>query len=90
MTLQLEYPEERNRLTVAFRFVLAIPQIVVFLLVGLAWVVTAIIGWFAVLFTGRYPEGLWTFGLGVQRWSMRLSAYLLLLRDEYPPFSLQP
>jgi Domain of unknown function (DUF4389) len=36
----------------------------------------------------RYPEGLWQFGVDVQRWSLRLQAYLLLLRDEYPPFSL--
>jgi hypothetical protein len=85
----LEYPEEpRNRWTVGFRLILAIPQLIVFTLVAIAWVVTAIIGWFAILFTGRYPDGLWRFGVGVQRWSLRLQAYLLLLRDEYPPFSL--
>ena len=55
----------------------------------IAWVVTAIIGWFAVLFTSRYPHGLWRFGQGAMRWSLRVEAYLLLLRDEYPPFSLQ-
>jgi hypothetical protein len=88
-TFALEYPEgPRNRWTVGFRLILAIPQIIVFALVAIAWLVTAIIGWFAILFTGHYPDGLWRFGVGVQRWSLRLQAYLLLMRDEYPPFSL--
>jgi Domain of unknown function (DUF4389) len=85
---QLDYPDVRNRWTVAFRLILAIPQLIVFFFVGLAGLIAAVIGWFAILFTGRYPEGLWEFGVGVQRWSLRLQAYLLLLRDEYPPFSL--
>jgi hypothetical protein len=85
---QLDYPDVRNRWTVAFRLILAIPQMIVFFFVGLAGLIAAVIGWFAILFTGRYPEGLWQFGVGVQRWSLRLQAYLLLLRDEYPPFSL--
>ena len=86
----LDYPTEpRNRWTVGFRLILAIPQIIVFALLSIAWFVTAIIGWFAILFTGRYPDGLWRFSVGVQRWSLRLQAYLLLLRDEYPPFSLE-
>lgn len=85
---QLDYPETRNRWTVGFRLILAIPQLIVFAFVGIAGFVGAVIGWFAILFTGRYPEGLWRFGVGIQRWSLRLQAYLLLLRDEYPPFSL--
>jgi hypothetical protein len=85
---QLDYPDVRNRWTVASRLILAIPQLIVFFFVGLAGLIAAVIGWFAILFTGRYPEGLWEFGVGVLRWSLRLQAYLLLLRDEYPPFSL--
>jgi hypothetical protein len=81
--------EGRNRWTVGFRFLLVIPQAIVLFFVLIAWVVTAIIGWFAVLFTGRYPDGLWRFGQGVMRWILRVEAYMLLLRDEYPPFSLQ-
>jgi len=81
--------EDRNRWTVGFRLLLAIPQLIVLFFVLIAWLVTAIIGWFAVLFTGRYPDGLWRFGEGVMRWILRVEAYLLLLRDEYPPFSLQ-
>jgi hypothetical protein len=81
--------EGRNRWTVGFRFFLVIPQVIVLFFVFIAWVVTAVIGWFAVLFTGRYPDGLWQFGEGVMRWILRVEAYILLLRDEYPPFSLQ-
>ena len=47
-----------------------------------------IIAFFAVLFTGRYPRGIFDFVLGVLRWSWRVTAYVYLLRDEYPPFSL--
>jgi hypothetical protein len=81
--------EDRNRWTVGFRFLLVIPQAIVLFFVLIAWMVTAIIGWFAVLFTRRYPEGLWQFGVGAMRWALRVEAYMLLLRDEYPPFSLQ-
>jgi hypothetical protein len=87
-----EFPavvEDRNRWTVGFRFLLVIPQAIVLFFILIAWMVTAIIGWFAVLFTKRYPDGLWQFGLGVMRWALRVEAYMLLLRDEYPPFSLQ-
>ncbi len=72
-----------------FRFILIIPQAIVLTFVAIAWIVTMIIAWFAILFGGRYPEGLWTFGEGVIRWSLRVEAYWLLLTDEYPPFSLQ-
>ena len=86
-----EFPavtENRNRWTVGFRFILIIPQAIVLTFVAIAWIVTMIIAWFAILFSGRYPEGLWTFGEGVIRWSLRVEAYWLLLTDEYPPFSL--
>ncbi len=81
------FPETRNRLSVGLRLIYAIPQIIVLMFLGIAWVVTVIIAWVAILFTGRYPEGLYTFGVGYMRWSLRVEAYLLLMRDEYPPFS---
>jgi hypothetical protein len=56
---------------------------------GIAWGITTVIAWFAILFTGRYPEGLYRFGVGVLQWNLRVEAYVLLLRDEYPPFSLE-
>jgi len=89
VTFDVAYPEQSNRWSVALRLILAIPQLIVLVFVLLAWVVTVVIAWFAILITGRYPEGLYTFGVGVQRWTLRVQAYLFLMRDEYPPFSLE-
>jgi hypothetical protein len=79
----------RNRLTVAFRIILAIPQLIAVALLGIAAAVVVIIGFFAVLFTGRWPAGLRDFLVGYGRWWVRVEAYALLLTDEYPPFSLE-
>jgi hypothetical protein len=57
--------------------------------VGIASFVRAIVAWCAILLTGRYPRALYDFGVGVLRWNTRVEAYLLLLHDEYPPFSLE-
>jgi hypothetical protein len=79
----------RDRVTVGFRLILAIPQLLAVWLLGIAWGFTTLIAWFAILFTGSYPAALYRFGVGVLRWNTRVEAYLLLLRDEYPPFSLE-
>ena len=81
-------PEPRNRLTVALRLILAIPHFVAVFFVLIAWLVTAVIAWFAILITGTCPPSLHSFGVGALRWRLRLEAYLLLMVDEYPPFSL--
>jgi hypothetical protein len=80
--------ENRNRLTTAFRFILVIPHVIVLALLGIAAFFAAIVAFFAVLFTGHWPEGLQNFVVGVFRWSTRVAAYYTLLTDEYPPFSL--
>jgi hypothetical protein len=80
--------DHRNRWTVGFRLILVIPQIIVLVLLGIALVVVGVIGFFAVLFTGRWPAGLRDFALGVGRWWLRVEAYLVLLTDDYPPFTL--
>jgi hypothetical protein len=80
--------ENRNRLTTAFRLILAIPQLIVLAVLAVAAMVCVVIAFFAVLFTGRWPGGLQKFVLGVARWNLRTNAYLLLLTDTYPPFSL--
>jgi hypothetical protein len=79
----------RDRAGVALRLILAIPHFIVFFVVALAWFVATVIAWFAILLTGRYPDGLVGFSTGALRWLVRLEAYLLLLVDEYPPFSLE-
>lgn len=78
---------ERDRLSVGLRAILAIPHFVVLWALGIAWVVTTVIAWFAILFTGRYPVALYDFGVGVFRWGIRVEAYMLLLTDAYPPFT---
>jgi hypothetical protein len=89
-TVQIDPPEQpRDRITVAFRIILAIPHLIAVWALGIAWGLTTIIAWFAILFTGRYPPGLYDFAVGVMRWSVRVEIYLLLLVDEYPPFSLE-
>ena len=82
------FPETRDRWSVGLRIIYAIPQLIVLVLLSVTWMVTVTISWFAILFTGRYPEGLYKFGVGAVRWSLRIQAYVLLMRDEYPPFSL--
>lgn len=77
----------RNRLTVGFRLILIIPHLIVLGLLSIAWWVTTFVSWLVILFTGNYPAGLYDFGVGVLRWFIRVEAYLLLLVDEYPPFS---
>ena len=80
--------EDRNRLTTFFRLILVIPHLIVVAVLSIVAYVVLIIAFFAVLFTGSWPEGLRTFVVGVLRWSTRMNAYFLLLTDEYPPFSL--
>lgn len=87
---EVEMPEHRIRWKVLIRLILVIPQAIVVGLLQIAWFVTTVIAWFAILFTGNYPVGLYKFGVGVMRWDTRVTAYVFLLRDEYPPFSLDP
>lgn len=82
-------PATRSRLSVAFRLILAIPQLIAVWAISIAWAITTMIAWFAILFTGEYPAGLYRFGVGALRWTTRVEAYLLLLHDEFPPFSLE-
>jgi hypothetical protein len=81
-------PRRRNRISVALRLILAIPHLIVLALVLLAWGFTTIAAWFIILFTGSYPQGLYEFGVGALRWRLRVETYLLLMVDDYPPFSL--
>ncbi|MFQ5382406.1 MAG: DUF4389 domain-containing protein, partial [Dehalococcoidia bacterium] len=80
--------EGRNRLTVFFRPLLAIPHIVVLSVLGVIGEVVLLVAWVVALFTASVPDGIHSFLAGVQRYNNRLSAYLFLLTDEYPPFSI--
>ena len=90
VTFEVDYPERLSRWMIFVKWLLAIPHIIVLLFLYIIALVVWVIVWFAILFTGRFPRGLFDFLVGVSRWSLRVNAYaFLLLRDDYPPFSLR-
>ncbi len=85
----VEYPEELSRWLIFVKWLLAIPHYIILYALGVAASVIGFIAFFAILFTKRFPRGLFDFIVGVNRWNYRVGAYTALLRDEYPPFSLR-
>ena len=84
-----DVPKDLNRWLPLVKWFLAIPHYIVLFCLGIAAFVCVVIAWFAILFTGRYPRGLFDFVIGVYRWSLRVDAYAFLLTtDRYPLFSL--
>jgi hypothetical protein len=94
LRLDIVYPDARtglNRWLPLVKWLLALPHYIVLTFLVIAAFVCIVIAWFAILFTGRYPRGLFDFVVGVGRWSTRVTAYaFLLVTDRYPPFSLEP
>ncbi len=90
--LEIDYPEverDLNRWLPLVKWLLAIPHLFVLIVLSVAAFFAVVVAWFAILFTGRYPRGLFTFVVGVGRWWLRVQAYaFLLVTDRYPPFSL--
>jgi len=90
--IEIPYPnaqENLNRWLPLVKWLLAIPHYIVLFFLCIAAIVSAVIAWFAILFTSRYPQGLFDFVVGVFRWSLRVTVYAFLLTtDRYPPFSL--
>ena len=91
--LELDYPDvekDLNRFLPLVKWLLAIPHYIVLAFLAIGAILAIFIAWFAVLFTGRYPRGLFDYVVGVARWALRVQAYgILLVTDRYPPFSLQ-
>jgi hypothetical protein len=87
--LDVDYPQGLSRLLIFVKWLLAIPHFVALLVLAIGAWFAIIISFFAILFTGRFPEGLFNYLTGVLRWSARVSGYILLLTDVYPPFSLE-
>jgi hypothetical protein len=90
--LDIDYPDverELNRWLPLVKWLLAIPHLLILIVLSVAAFFAVVIAWFAILFTGRYPRGLFDFVVGVARWWLRVEAYAgLLVTDRYPPFSL--
>jgi len=91
--LQLPYPDAQNGLNrwlPLVKWFLAIPHYIILAFLSLAALVAVMVAWFIILFTGRLPKGLFDFVVGVFRWHLRVIAYaILLVTDQYPPFSLE-
>lgn len=90
VALRVRRELRRNRLTSFFRLLLVIPHLVVLVGLYVATYAVAIVGWFAALALGRLPTWAHEFLSGVLRWGMRVSGYLMLLTDHYPPFAWTP
>jgi hypothetical protein len=90
--LDYAYPDAQrdlNRWLPLVKWLLAIPHFIVLIFLDIAALVVVIVAWFAILFTGRYPLGMFDFVQGVIRWNNRVIGYaLVLVTDRYPPFSL--
>ncbi|HSP54634.1 MAG TPA: DUF4389 domain-containing protein [Dehalococcoidia bacterium] len=90
VTLEVDYPDQLGRWLPLIKWLLVIPHIIVIMFLGIIAFLFYIIAFFAILFTGKFPRGMFDFIVGVTRWSYRVNAYaFLLLTDEYPPFSLK-
>jgi Domain of unknown function (DUF4389) len=93
-SVHLDYPypdvqRDLNRWLPLVKWLLAIPHYIVLLVLDIAALVVVILAWFAILFTGRYPRGMFDFVEGVIRWQNRVIAYAwVLVTDRYPPFQL--
>jgi hypothetical protein len=79
-------PIERNRLTVFFRIIMVLPQLIWATFYGIGAFVVAFCAWFAILFTGRYPAGMYEFVAGFLRYNTRVNSYYYVICDQYPPF----
>jgi hypothetical protein len=91
--LEFDYPDVEQDLSRGLplvKWLLALPHYLVLVVLGIIAVFAIVIAWFAILFTGRYPRGLFDYVVGVGRWGLRVQAYaFLLVTDRYPPFSLK-
>ena len=90
--LELDYPDaerDLNRWLPLVKWFLVIPHVIVLVFLSIGALLAAIGAWFVILFTGRYPRGIFDYIEGVLRWWLRVEAYaVLLITDEYPPFRL--
>lgn len=88
---EVDAKQELNRFLPLVKWFLAIPHYIVLFFLAIGAFFCVVFAWFAILFTGRYPKGLFDFVVGVQRWGVRVAGYaFLLVTDRYPPFRLDP
>jgi Domain of unknown function (DUF4389) len=90
ISYEADYARERNRITSFFRLIVAIPWLIVGYIYLVIAEIVALIAWFAILITGRYPEGLYNFNVGALRAVVRFNAFTFLQTDAWPPFGFSP
>ena len=89
LSYEVERPEKLSRWRILlWKLLTAIPHFIILIVLWFVVVVVVVVAWFAILFTGRFPRGLHGLVVGWLRWQARVTAYLMSLTDEYPPFSL--
>jgi hypothetical protein len=88
VTYEVDFNPTPNRWTTFFRLLLAIPWFIVASFWGLVFIFTHLIAWIAIIILGRQPEWLYDFNAGVVRFSIRVSAWIYLQTDAWPPFGL--
>jgi len=84
----VDYAEKLSRWLIWIKWFVVFPHYIVLAFVGIANFFVLFIAWFAILFTGRFPKGLFNFAVGYTRWNLRVGAYTSLMRDEFPPYSM--
>jgi hypothetical protein len=88
--LDVDYDEDLSRLLIFVKWLLALPHLIILAFLEIAAYIVVFIAFFAILFTGRYPRGMFDFVTGVLRWHVRVYAYSYwLTTDRYPPFTLK-
>jgi hypothetical protein len=88
ITFGAVYPAKMSRLSTFFRIFLIIPHCFILYFLAIVAGVISFIAWWAILFTGKYPKGMYDFYVGYMRWSTRVNGYTMLLTDKYPPFNM--
>ena len=86
--VEIDEPGHLSRLLIFVKWLLLVPHYIALYVLGIVAYFVLIISFFAVLILGRYPDALWSFMVGFERWRLRVASYLLLQTDAYPPFSL--
>jgi Domain of unknown function (DUF4389) len=87
-SFEISYPSELNRWLPLVKWLLAFPHYIALFFIGIAAFFVLVYAFFVVIFTGRWPRGAFDFVVGTLRWFYRVSAYVYLMTDAYPPFSL--
>src|SRR5438094_10025400 len=83
----VEFPQRLSRWRIFLKWLFAIPQLIILYLLVVVSYVLVFIAFFAILFTKKWPRGMFDFAVQIQRWTLNVYSYVFLLRDEYPPFA---